>query len=63
MSRAHFHQEHASQAAKEALRLYRHKDELGPHWLSWVATELYRMSPPPYAAMVRRELERLQKQP
>ncbi|QLF92193.1 hypothetical protein HW090_02825 [Pseudomonas sp. ABC1] len=63
MSRAAFHQQHATQAAAEAARLYRKKSELGAHWLSWVATELYRLTPPPYAAMVRRELERLQNQP
>jgi hypothetical protein len=31
----------------------------GARWLPWVASELYRLSPAEYAAMVRRELERL----
>jgi hypothetical protein len=28
-------------------------------WLSWVAGELYQLKPAEYAAMVRRELQRL----
>ncbi len=44
MSRADFHRAHA---------------RLESRWLAWVATELYRLSPPAYAAMVRRELQRL----
>ncbi|AUZ60237.1 hypothetical protein PRJ_3647 [Pseudomonas sp. XWY-1] len=35
------------------------REKLQGAWLTWVAAELYRLSPPPYAAMVRRELQRL----
>ncbi len=35
------------------------RDALQGAWLNWVAAELYRLGPPPYAAMVRRELQRL----
>ncbi|MCP1622237.1 hypothetical protein [Pseudomonas nitroreducens] len=35
------------------------RPKLGARWLHWVAGELYRLSPPHYANMVRRELERL----
>ncbi|EWC41359.1 hypothetical protein [Stutzerimonas stutzeri] len=59
MSRADFHQLNAERATAEALRLLGQRAELGPRWLTWVASELYRLSPPPYAAMVRRELQRL----
>lgn len=62
MSRAAFHQQRAAQAAAEARRLLAERDRLGTRWLPWVATELYRLSPPAYAAMVRRELERLSAQ-
>ena len=30
-----------------------------PAWLGWVAGQLYQLSPPEFAAMVRRELQRL----
>ncbi|MCF7202703.1 hypothetical protein [Pseudomonas oligotrophica] len=59
MSRADFHQQHAERAIAEARRLLARRESLGPRWLAWVATELYQLSPPAYAAMVRRELERL----
>lgn len=59
MNRADYHQEHAERARAEARRLLAERERLGARWLSWVATELYRLSPPPYAAMVRRELEQL----
>ena len=35
------------------------KAELQGHWLPWVAQELYQLSPPEFANMVRRELQRL----
>lgn len=59
MSRADFHQQRAEQASAEALRLLEQQAALGPRWLSWVASELYALSPAEYAAMVRRELQRL----
>ncbi|TWI53703.1 hypothetical protein IQ22_02308 [Pseudomonas duriflava] len=59
MNRAHFHREHAEQAQAEAQRLWNARAELGARWKVWVATELYELTPPAYAAMVRRELERL----
>ncbi|MBO3275717.1 hypothetical protein [Pseudomonas schmalbachii] len=59
MSRAAFHQQHADKAREEAQRLLSRRDSMGGRWLQWVAGELYRLSPPEYAAMVRRELERL----
>lgn len=59
MSRADFHQQRAEQASVDAQRLLEQQAALGPRWLSWVASELYSLSPPEYVAMVRRELERL----
>ena len=58
-SRAAFHQANQATAEAEAQRLIAQRDTLGARWLSWVAGELYRLSPPPYANMVRRELARL----
>jgi hypothetical protein len=59
MSRSEFHQQHAERATAEARRLLEHRETLGPRWLVWVATELYQLKPPEFAAMVRRELARL----
>lgn len=59
MSRAAFHQQHAARAEAEALRLLAERAMRGTRWLDWVAAELYRLAPPEYAAMVRRELQRL----
>ncbi|WP_070886818.1 hypothetical protein M1D96_07725 [Pseudomonas sp. D1-3] len=59
MSRADFHQQRAAQATAEAQRLLERQASLGAGWLTWVARELYQLSPPEYAAMVRRELQRL----
>ena len=59
MSRSSFHQQHAERAAAEAQRLIEQRPALGARWLAWVARELYQLSPPEYAAMVRRELVRL----
>ncbi|MFV3292714.1 hypothetical protein ACNFBR_28810 [Pseudomonas sp. NY11955] len=58
-SRAEFHRQHQENAVAEAERLLARREELQGAWLNWVAAELYRLSPPPYAAMVRRELQRL----
>lgn len=58
-SRRQFHAENADRARDEALRLLAQRDALGPRWLAWVATELYHLKPSEFAAMVRRELERL----
>ncbi|SIR94837.1 hypothetical protein SAMN05878276_1089 [Aquipseudomonas alcaligenes] len=59
MSRSQFHQQHAARAEAEARRLLAQRAELGARWLDWVAAELYQLTPPEYAAMVRRELQRL----
>jgi hypothetical protein len=59
VSRAAYHQQHATRAEAEARRLLAERATLGPRWLDWVAAELYRLTPPEYAAMVRRELQRL----
>jgi hypothetical protein len=59
MSRADFHRQHAERATAEARRLLDKRSELRARWLPWVASELYQLTPPEYAAMVRRELARL----
>lgn len=59
MSRADFNQQRANQATADAQRLLDRQASLGAGWLTWVASELYQLSPPEYAAMVRRELQRL----
>ncbi|TLX53111.1 hypothetical protein DN824_12640 [Stutzerimonas nosocomialis] len=59
MDRATFHRQQAERATAEARRLLEQRDALGPRWLAWVATQLYAMGPPEFAAMVRRELQRL----
>ncbi|TFF38699.1 hypothetical protein [Pseudomonas sp. RIT623] len=58
-SRADFHRQYQAQANQEAERLLARRDALQGAWLDWVAGELYRLKPAPYAAMVRRELQRL----
>lgn len=58
-SRADFHGEHQARAVEEAERLLARREVLQGAWLAWVAGELYQMSPPPFASMVRRELQRL----
>ncbi len=62
MSRAAFHRHYAEQANAEARRLLAERDTRGAGWLAWVAGELYRLGPAEYAAMVRRELQRLSEQ-
>ncbi|WP_019342429.1 hypothetical protein [Stutzerimonas stutzeri] len=59
MSRSEFHQQHAERATAEARRLLEQRQALGTRWLGWVATELYQLKLPEFAAMVRRELARL----
>ena len=59
MGRSQFHQQHAARAEAEARRLLAQRAELGARWLDWVAAELYQLTPPEFAAMVRRELQRL----
>lgn len=58
-SRADYHRANQARALAEAERLLAERARLGPRWLDWVAAQLYALSPPPYAAMVRRELQRL----
>jgi hypothetical protein len=58
-SRADFHREHQARAEAEAQRLLAAREQWQGRWLAWVASELYRLSPPAYANMVRRELSRL----
>ena len=58
-TRAEFHRQHQADAVADAERLLARREELQGAWLNWVAGELYRLDPPPYAAMVRRELQRL----
>ncbi|NMY43050.1 hypothetical protein HBN76_17155 [Pseudomonas sp. WS 5013] len=62
MSRSQFHQQHAARAEAEARRLLAQRASLGARWLDWVAAELYQLTPPEFAAMVRRELQRLNTQ-
>jgi hypothetical protein len=57
--RADFHREHQARAKAEAQRLLAAREQWQGRWLAWVASELYRLSPPAYANMVRRELSRL----
>lgn len=61
-SRADYHRAHQARARAEAERLLAARAELGGRWLTWVAGELYALSPPQYASMVRRELQRLQEE-
>lgn len=58
-SRAAFHQQHQAAACAQAQRLLARRVELQGAWLGWVASELYVLGPPPFVAMVRRELQRL----
>ena len=57
-SRAAYHREYQARAEAEAQRLLARKAELQGSWLPWVAQELYQLSPPEFANMVRRELQR-----
>ncbi|WP_235593666.1 hypothetical protein [Pseudomonas putida] len=57
--RARFHAEHQAraQAQAQALEWLAQRAVLQGAWLNWVAGQLYQLSPPEYAAMVRRELQ------
>ena len=57
--RAQFHREYQAQAVEQDERLLAQREALGNAWLAWVAGQLYQLSPPEFAAMVRRELQRL----
>ncbi|KAF1309722.1 hypothetical protein BLX42_17805 [Pseudomonas sp. SG-MS2] len=58
-SRAAFHRQHKAMAVAQAERLLARRDEMQAAWLTWVAAQLYQSGPPPYVAMVRRELQRI----
>ncbi|SFP65123.1 hypothetical protein SAMN05216229_104163 [Geopseudomonas sagittaria] len=58
-SRADYHCAHQARALAEAERLLAARERLGGRWLTWVAGELYALTPPQFASMVRRELQRL----
>ena len=55
--RARFHDEHQARAQAQALEWLAQRAVLQGAWLNWVAGQLYQLSPPEYAAMVRRELQ------
>lgn len=55
--RARFHAEHQARAQAQALEWLAQRAVLQGAWLNWVAGQLYQLSPPEYAAMVRRELQ------
>lgn len=57
--RREFHERNQARAEAQARRLLERRDELRGQWLSWVAGQLYQLEPAEYAAMVRRELQRL----
>ncbi|MEG1038445.1 hypothetical protein [Pseudomonas sp. NUPR-001] len=57
--RADFHALHQAQAREQAEQWLAQRPRLQGAWFDWVATELYQLSPPEYAAMVRRELQAL----
>ncbi|MCP3750830.1 MULTISPECIES: hypothetical protein [Pseudomonas] len=58
-SRADFHVRHQAQARALAEQWLSQRPQMQAAWFDWVATELYKLSPPEYAAMVRRELQQL----
>ncbi|WP_422421128.1 hypothetical protein [Pseudomonas sp. GZD-222] len=55
--RAEFHALHQARAREQAELWLAQRDRLQGAWFDWVATQLYQLSPPEYAAMVRRELQ------
>lgn len=57
--RAEFHQQHQAQATALAEQWLAQRALKQGAWLDWIAGQLYQLSPPEYAAMVRRELQRL----
>ena len=56
-------QNNLGKAKGEAARLIAEKPRRKGKWAEWVRAELDAMSPPEYASMVRRELQRLHQQP
>ncbi|TDF77868.1 hypothetical protein [Pseudomonas sp. H9] len=60
--RADFHARHQAKAREQAERWLAERERLQGAWFDWVATQLYQLSPPEYAAMVRRELQALTQQ-
>ncbi|MGE8406728.1 MAG: hypothetical protein ACN6QH_06780 [Pseudomonas sp.] len=60
--RREFHAAHQSRAEAQARQWLERREELQGQWLSWVAGQLYQLEPAEYAAMVRRELQRLTEQ-
>ncbi|MBH3427468.1 hypothetical protein [Pseudomonas alkylphenolica] len=58
-SRADFHARYQRPAREQAAFWFAQRARLQGAWLNWVATELYQLSPPEYASMVRRELQAL----
>ncbi|MGF6394988.1 hypothetical protein [Pseudomonas plecoglossicida] len=58
-TRAAFHRQHQARATAQAESLLARREDLQGAWLNWVAAQLYQLRPAPYAAMVRRELQRL----
>lgn len=59
-TRGEFHQLHLEQAQAKASQLFAQRPVLKGAWLTWVAGQLYTLSPAEYASMVRRELQGLQ---
>ncbi|WP_409279176.1 hypothetical protein [Pseudomonas defluvii] len=57
--RAEFHAQHQAQARALAEEWFGQRAQLKAAWLDWVAAQLYQLSPPEFASMVRRELQRL----
>ncbi|MFD2644943.1 hypothetical protein [Pseudomonas japonica] len=57
--RREFHQCHQARAEAQARQWLERREELRGQWLTWVAGQLYQLEPAEYAAMVRRELQRL----
>lgn len=57
--RREFHAVNQARAQEQARQWLARRDELQGQWLTWVAGQLYQLEPAEYAAMVRRELQRL----
>ncbi|MDD0976122.1 hypothetical protein [Pseudomonas fontis] len=57
--RAGFHAQHQARAEAQAREWLAQRTSMQGAWFNWVAAQLYQLSPAEYAAMVRRELERL----
>ena len=57
--RREFHERHQARAEAQARQWLAQREVLQGQWLTWVAGQLYQLEPAEYAAMVRRELQRL----